>query len=146
MANSHDFSALVMNIYDKDIFVPVFSNIKIDEVLCGGASASLEIDPQKHLSRRGFVQSAVLTALNDVAVKITGASVGALVDTLSFSMNLTRDIPFCKIVKATGVVKHHGRSTMVIASEIKNEDGFLLATALTTMSIEGFFDEIPIKW
>ncbi|MPM65559.1 hypothetical protein SDC9_112456 [bioreactor metagenome] len=144
--NSQDVSALVMAIYDKAIFVPVFSHIKIDEVRCGGAKASLIIDAARHLSKQGFVQSGVLTALTDVTSRVTGASVGVMAGTLSFSMNLTKAISACKIVEVNSVIKHHGRRTMVIASEIKDENNFLLATALTTMSVDGFFDEIPRKW
>ena len=144
--NSQDVSALVMAIYDKAIFVPVFSHIKIDEVRCGGAKASLIIDAARHLSKQGFVQSGVLTALTDVTSRVTGASVGVMAGTLSFSMNLTKEISACKIVEVNSVIKHHGRRTMVIASEIKDENNFLLATALTTMSVDGFFDEIPRKW
>lgn len=144
--NSQDVSALVMAIYDKAIFVPVFSHIKIDEVRCGGAKASLIIDAARHLSKQGFVQSGVLTALTDVTSRVTGASVGVMAGTLSFSMNLTKAISACKIVEVNSVIKHHGRRTMVIASEIKDENNFLLATALTMMSVDGFFDEIPRKW
>ena len=61
-------------------------------------------------------------------------------------MNLTKGISVCKMVEVNSVIKHHGRRTMVIASEIKDENNFLLATALTTMSVDGFFDEIPRKW
>ena len=32
------------------------------------------------------------------------------------------------------------------AIEIKDEEDFLIATALTTMSVDGFFDEIPRRW
>ena len=144
--NSPNVSALVMDIYDKAIFVPVFSHIKIDEICCGSAKVSLSIEPTRHLSKQGFVQSGVLTALIDVASKVTGASVGVRAGTLSFSVNLTKGISTCKIVEVNSVIKHHGRRTMVIASEIKDETGFLIASALTTMSVDGFFDEIPRKW
>ncbi|MGE4588425.1 MAG: PaaI family thioesterase [Acidaminococcaceae bacterium] len=144
--DSRDISALVMDIYDRAIFVPVFSNIKIDEVRCGGAKASLKIEASRHLSKQGFVQSGVLTALTDVASKVAGASVGVMADTLSFGINLTKCISACNVLEASSVIKHHGRRTMVIASEIRDENNFLLATALTTMSVDGFFDEIPGKW
>ncbi len=144
--NSSDVSALVMDIYDKAIFVPVFSHMKIDEVHCGAAKVSLKIDADRHLSKQGFVQSGVLTALTDVASRVTAASVGVMAGTLSFSINLTKGIDACKIVEVNSMIKHHGRRTMVIASEIKDENNFLLATALTTMSVDGFFDEIPRKW
>ena len=144
--NPKEAAALVMDIYDKAIFVPVFSHIKINEVRCGGAKASLKIDALRHLSKQGFVQSGVLTALTDVAARVTGARVGVMAGTLSFSMNLTKGISVRKMVEVNSVIKHHGRRTMVIASEIKDENNFLLATALTTMSVDGFFDEIPRKW
>ena len=144
--NSPNVSALVMDIYDRAIFVPVFSHIKIDEICCGSAKVSLSIEQTRHLSKQGFVQSGVLTALIDVAAKVTGASVGVRAGTLSFSVNLTKGISTCKIVEVNSVIKHHGRRTMVIASEIKDETGFLIASALTTMSVDGFFDEIPRKW
>jgi len=146
LSNSTDIPALVMNIYDNAIFVPVFSHIKIDEIQCGSAKVSLKIDPARHLSKQGVVQSGVLTALVDVASKVTGASVGVLADTLSFGMNLTRNIFSCKFVEVRSLIKHHGRRTLVIISEIKDESGHLLASAVTTMAVEGFFDEIPGKW
>lgn len=144
--NSSEVSALVMDIYDKAIFVPVFSHIKIDEVHCGAAKVRLEIEAARHLSKQGFVQSGVLTALTDVASRVTAASVGVMASTLSFSINLTKGITDCKMVEVNSMIKHHGRRTMVVASEIKDENNFLLATALTTMSVDGFFDEIPRKW
>ena len=75
-----------------------------------------------------------------------GASVGVMAGTLSFGMNLTKGISACQMVEVNSIIKHHGRRTMVISSEIKDENAFLLATALTTMSVDGFFDEIPRKW
>ena len=144
--DASNISARVMDIYDNAIFVPVFSHIRIDEVCCGRVKVSLEIESARHLSKQGFVQSGVLTALIDVASKVTAASVGVMAGTLSFSMNLTKGISACKMVAVNSVIKHHGRRTMVIASEIKDENAFLLATALTTMSVDGFFDEIPRKW
>ena len=144
--NSPNVSALVMDIYDKAIFVPVFSHIKIDEVRCAGVKVSLKIDESRHLSKQGLVQSGVLAAITDVASKVAGASVGVMVGTLSLSMNLTKGISACKIIEVNSIIKLHGRGTMVIASEIKDEEDFLIATALTTMSVDGFFDEIPRRW
>lgn len=143
---SSDVAALIRDAYGRAIFVPVFSRVKIDEINCGAVKVGLEIDSERHLNKQGFVQSGVFTALADVASRVAAASVGISADTLSFSINLTKSFSACTRVKVNSQIKHHGRRTVVIASEITDENDFLLATALNTMSVDGFFDEIPRKW
>ena len=63
-----------------------------------------------------------------------------------YKIKVSTEDEFNEKIEVNSIIKHHGRRTMVIASEIKDENAFLLATALTTMSVDGFFDEIPRKW
>lgn len=146
MTYTKDTPAFIRHLYEKNMFISDFFDIKIDEIHCGGATVSLKIDHQKHLNHRGVVQSGALAALTDAVSEITGASVGAKVDTLSFSMNFIKGIKATKAVSVVSEIRHHGRTTMVITAEMYNENKNLMATSLITLSVEGIFDEIPKKW
>lgn len=146
MAYTKDVPTFIRETYKKNAFMADFFNIKIDEIHCGGATVSVKIVPEKHMNHRGVVHGGVLTALADSVLGVTGASVGASVVTLNFSMNFIKNIHVGGTARVQSEVKHHGKTTMVIAAEMYNEENELMATILTTMFIVGHFDEIPSKW
>mgnify|MGYP006386248741 CR=1 FL=1 len=78
---------------------------------------------------------------------VTGASVGAAVATLNFSMNFIKNVHSEERIYVKSTIRHHGRTTMVIEAEMYDEEHHtLMATILTTMFIVGRFKEIPEKW
>lgn len=140
-----DVPAYVKKMYSKNMFMTGFG-INIDEVKCGGAIVSIELDPGKHFNHRGICHGGVLTALADSVLGVTGASVGASVATLSFSMNFIRNVRGPGRIYVKSHIRHHGHTTMVIESEMRDAQDSLMATILTTMFIVGRFEEIPSKW
>lgn len=140
-----DVPAYIRSLYSKNCFMNNFG-VRIDEITCGSVVVSLEIDPAKHYNHRGICHGGVFTALADSVLGVTGASVGAVVVTLSFNMNFIRNVHGAGRVYVRSKIKHHGHTTMVIDSEMYGDDKKIMATILTTMYIVGRFEEIPAKW
>ena len=140
-----DVPEYIREMYGYNSFMTGFG-ISIDEIRCGGATVSLEIDPLKHFNHRGICHGGVLTALADSVMGVTGASVCAAVATLNMSMNFIRNVHEAGRVRVTSSIRHSGHTTMVIEAEMYDENNTLMATILTTMFIVGRFNEIPAKW
>lgn len=140
-----DVPAYIRKMYGYNSFMCKFG-ISIDEITCGGAVVSLQIDPLKHFNHRGICHGGVLSALADSVLGVTGASVGAAVATLNFSMNFIKNVHSAGRVCVKSRIRHHGHTTMVIEAEMYDEKNSLMATILTTMFIVGRFEEIPAKW
>lgn len=140
-----DVPAYIRRMYGYNSFMCNFG-IHIDEITCGGAIVSIDIDPLKHFNHRGICHGGVLTALADSVLGVTGASVGAAVATLNFSMNFIRNVHSAGRVYVKSNIRHHGHSTMVIEAEMYDAEDTLMATILTTMFVVGRFEEIPVKW
>lgn len=120
--------------------------INIDEVHCGGATVSMPIDFDIHTNHWLGVHGGALAALADSVTGITGASVGEVVQTLSFNINFISNLPGTGTAIVASQIKHHGQTTMVITAEMTDEQHNLLATITTTMFIAGHFNEIPKEW
>jgi len=141
-----DIPARIREVYEYNCFMSDFFHIHIDEVHCGNCQVSLHIEHDKHANHRNVVHGGVLTALADSVLGVTGASVGEIVVTVSFTMNFIRNIDFDGTVKMISHVKHHGRTTMVIEGEMYDDKGRLMATMMTTMMNVGRFEGVPAKW
>ena len=137
---------LVRKYSKESIFVEAFSRIKIDQIACGNVSGSLVIDRQHHVTNRGFIQSAVITAIVDVVAKVTCVSVAIDAETLSLNLNLNRRHENVEKIVIQSNIKHRGRRTVVLTAEVTDNNDLLLATGIITLAVEGYFDEIPIKW
>ncbi len=144
--NFLDVAARVREIYSTNRFMMDFMYINIDEIKCGNCTVSLKIDPERHANHRRVVHGGVLTALADAVLGVTGASVGEVVVTASFSMNFIRNIRMGETARMVSHVKHHGRTTMVIEGEMYDEENRLMATMLATMMNVDKFEGIPAKW
>lgn len=118
-----DVAAHIKQIWSSSAFMNLLK-IEIDEIHCGGA----------------------LAALADAVMGITGASVGEVVQTLSFNINFISNLPGTGTAIVKSQVKHHGQTTMVIMAEMTDEQNNLLAAITTTMFIAGHFNEIPREW
>lgn len=145
MEQVKDVPAYIRAMYRQNNFMNNFG-VQIGEIKCGSAEVSIDIDPERHFNHRGICHGGVFTALADSVLGVTGASVGAKVATLSFSMNFIKNVHDAEHVSVRSKVRHHGRTTMVIEAELTDHRGILMATILTTMFIVGRFEEIPAKW
>ncbi|MBO5168786.1 MAG: PaaI family thioesterase [Phascolarctobacterium sp.] len=141
-----DVPAYIREMYKNNCFMNQFG-VEIGEITCGSAVVSIKLDPSKHFNHRGICHGGVLTALADSVLGVTGASVGAAVATLNFSMNFIKNVHSEERIYVKSTIRHHGRTTMVIEAEMYDEEHHtLMATILTTMFIVGRFKEIPEKW
>lgn len=140
-----DVPAYIREMYRYNSFMNKFG-VEIGEITCGSAEVSIKLDPMKHFNHRGICHGGVLTALADSVLGVTGASVGASVATLNFSMNFIKNVHSEERIFVKSTIRHHGRTTMVIEADMRDENNHLMATVLTTMFIVGRFEEIPEKW
>lgn len=140
-----DAAAHIKQIWSSSAFMNLLK-IEIDEIHCGGATVKMPIDFDIHTNHWLGVHGGALAALADAVMGITGASVGEVVQTLSFNINFISNLPGTGTVIVKSQIKHHGQTTMVIAAEMTDEQGKLLAVITTTMFIAGHFNEIPREW
>ena len=85
-------------------------------------------------------------ALADSVTGVTGASVGAVVVTVSLTMSFIRNARPGSRIRVKSHITHNGRTTIVIAAEMYDEDDKLMANILADMMIVDHFPEIPRKW
>ena len=140
-----DVAAHIKQIWSSSAFMNLLK-IEIDEIHCGGATVKMPIDFDIHTNHWLGVHGGALAALADAVMGITGASVGEVVQTLSFNINFISNLPGTGTAIVKSQVKHHGQTTMVIMAEMTDEQNNLLAAITTTMVIAGHFNEIPREW
>lgn len=145
MGTITDVAAHIRQIWSSSAFMNVLK-INIDEIHCGGATVSMPIDFDLHTNHWLGVHGGALAALADAVMGITGASVGEVVQTLSFNINFIGNLPGTGTAIVKSQIKHRGQTTMVITAEMTDEQNNLLATIVTTMFIAGHFNEIPKTW
>ena len=140
----HEFKAGRINILvATDI---VARGIDIDDIRCGKVTVSLLTDPRKHTNHREVLHGGVMMALADSVTGVTGASVGAVVVTVSLTMSFIRNARPGSRIRVKSHITHNGRTTIVIAAEMYDEDDKLMANILADMMIVDHFPEIPRKW
>ena len=81
-----DVAAHIKQIWSSSAFMNLLK-IEIDEIHCGGATVKMPIDFDIHTNHWLGVHGGALAALADTVMGITGASVGEVVQTLSFNIN-----------------------------------------------------------
>ena len=140
-----DVAAHIKQIWSSSAFMNLLK-IEIDEIHCGGATVKMPIDFDIHTNHWLGVHGGALAALADAVMGITGASVGEVVQTLSFNINFISNLPGKGTAIVKSQVKHHGQTTMVIMAEMTDEQNNLLSAITTTMFIAGHFNEIPREW
>lgn len=140
-----DVAAHIKQIWSSSAFMNLLK-IEIDEIHCGGATVKMPIDFDIHTNHWLGVHGGALAALADAVMGITGASVGEVVQTLSFNINFISNLPGTGTAIVKSQVKHHGQTTMVIMAEMTDEQNNLLAAITKTMFIAGHFNEIPREW
>ena len=81
-----DVAAHIKQIWSSSAFMNLLK-IEIYEIHCGGAKGKMPIDFDIHTNHWLGVHGGALAALADAVMGITGASVGEVVQTLSFNIN-----------------------------------------------------------
>ena len=130
LTRPEEIVARIREIYVPNHFMSDYFHIDIDDIRCGKVTVSLLTDPRKHTNHREVLHGGVMMALADSVTGVTGASVGAVVVTIRVKSHIT----------------HTGRTTIVIAAEMYDEDDKLMANILADMMIVDHFPEIPRKW
>lgn len=121
-----DVAAHIKQIWSSSAFMNLLK-VEIDEIHCGGATVKMPIDFDIHTNHWLGVHGGALAALADAVMGITGASVGEVVQTLSFNINFISNLPGTGTAIVKSQVKHHGQTTMVIMAEMTDEQNNLLA-------------------
>lgn len=140
-----DVLAYIREVYANNSFVKLTEQ-KIDAVSCGEAQLSIMIDPSKHTNLYGVVHGGLFGALADTSLGVVCATVGVRVVTVSYAINLIKNIHAGEKLIARAKVVHRGRTTLVAKVTLFNEAGDNLAEVTGTMLNIGTFDEIPEKW
>ena len=136
----------ILDIYSKNPFMSDYFHIHIDDIQCGSVTVSLKTDPKKHNNHRGRLHGGVLVALADSVTGVTSASVGASVVTVALTMNFIRTAKPGETIRVTSHITHNGRTTIIIAADMFDEENHLMANILATMMVVDHFPEIPRKW
>lgn len=123
-----------------------YFHINIEEIHFGSATVSLKTDPEKHNNQRGVIHGGVFAALADSVTGVTSATVGAVVATVTLTMNFIRTVTPGETIRVTSKVTHRGRSTIAITAEMRDEEGRLMSNILANMMVIGEFPEIPHHW
>ena len=87
-----DVADHIKQIWSSSAFMNLLK-IEIDEIHCGGATVKMPIDFDIHTNHWLGVHGGALAALADAVMGITGASVGEVVQTLSFNINFISNLP-----------------------------------------------------
>ena len=145
MCTRKDIEGHIKQIWSSSAFMNLLK-IEIEEIHCGGVTLKMPIEFDIHTNHWLGVHGGALASLADVAMGVTGASVGEIVQTLSFNVNFISNLSRTGTAFIKSNVKHHGQSTLVIVAEMTDEQNKILATITATMFIAGHFDEIPKVW
>jgi uncharacterized protein (TIGR00369 family) len=145
LKDKQSIDAEVLDYYEKELSDAVFSGLKIIRADSGFVEVNVKIKDEGNVDARGKVKTKVLTTLCDIASRLAGASAGVRAETISITVNIQGNEATGGNAIALAEVKHRGRTTVVAAAEIKTSAGRILATSLSTMRVEGFFDEITEK-
>lgn len=136
----------ILDIYSHNPFMHDYFHVDIDAIECGRVVVSLQTVPEKHNNHRGILHGGVMLALADSVSGVLGASVGAVVVTVSMTMNFIRTARPGSRIRVEGHITHNGHTTMVIESNMYDENNKLMANMLHTMMVVGHFPEIPRTW
>ena len=114
----------IRDIYKPNHFMMDYFHINIEEIHCGSATVSLA----------------------DSVTGVTSATVGAVVATVTLTMNFIRTVTPGETIRVTSKVTHRGRSTIAITAEMRDEEGRLMSNILANMMVIREFPEIPHHW
>ena len=143
--NSEKITQITRDIYKSNSFVKL-CGMSIDKVDFGRCELSMRVDPEKHTNLWGSVHGGALYSLADTCCGVCGVSVGARVVTVNMNMSFIRNIRAGETAVCKGHVTHLGRTTMVVATEMFNEQHKLMCQGTAVMLLKARYDFIPEHW
>jgi len=136
---------IIRAIFDQNRFVQV-CGIVIDEVRCGWARLHMPIDGDVHVNPAGFVHGGAFSTLANTAIGVACCTVGAKTVTSSFNITFLRNVMAGAVVTCEATVVNRGNHLIVLSSQIKNDQGKLIAEVMCTMYVTGEDEIIPREW
>lgn len=146
LTTKEDIEKRIREIYEPNHFMTDYFHIHIDDIACGSTTVSLKTDRARHTNHRGVIHGGVLAALADSVTGVTSATVGAVVVTVSMTMNFIRNTAAGHTIFVKSRIIHNGRTTIVISATMTDDEGKRMAEILATMMVVKRFPDIPRKW
>lgn len=128
-------------LWSKNAFINLL-NIQIDEVGDKTSKISIEVDRDIHTNHWLGVHGGVLATMADVNAGLIGASIGKVVVTINININYISKPRGKGRLIAVGDTLHAGRTTMIVHSQIRDEDNRLICDATLTMLLAGELDDL----
>ena len=116
--------------------------ITIESVGEGEAVLKMPIDFSVHTNHWLGVHGGALAALADAVTGILCASVGKIAQTMNMNIDYISNLRLDGTAFIYGKIKHLGKSTIVINSEIRDDKDNLLCSISNIMFISGDFNDI----
>lgn len=133
---------LLLRIHDRNLFAK-YLGMEIVDIREGVSVVSMVVT-HKHTNIREVVHGGALVSLADMAMMLACASLARRTVTLDLNINFVRRVREKDTVTAFSQVIHNGKTTVVVDSNIKDEQGRLLARARGTFfSIGRYQPEDP---
>lgn len=117
-------------------------DITIESVGEGEAKLKMPVDFTVHTNHWLGVHGGALAALADSVTGILCASVGKIAQTMNMNIDYISNLRCDGTAFVYGKIKHLGKSTIVINSEIRDEKNNLLCSVSNIMFISGDFNDI----
>lgn len=136
---------LLKEIYEKGNPFVMLCGIVIDDAGCGMAKSHMVVtEPLTNLV--GHLHGGAIATIIDNIFGVTCRTVGAEVVTQSITTSFIRNTDIGKTIYASGHIEHLGRTTIVLAADIKDEDERLMAHSIATMFVTGSDARFPREW
>lgn len=134
---------LLFFMHDHNVFAK-YMGMRIINIFQGESIVSMEVT-KKHTNIQGEIHGGGLVSLADMAMGLACNSLGKKLVTLDLSISFIHRAGEGDIIKAHSRVIHNGKSTMVVASDIKDASENLLAKARATFFVIGEYTPKDIK-
>jgi uncharacterized protein (TIGR00369 family) len=146
LTNPDEIRSHIRDIYKPNHYMMDFMKYDIERIDCGDVVVSLHTDPALHTNHRGIIHGGAMASLVDSVTGVTSASQGAVVVTVSLQISYIHNTTPGETMRCHGHIIHHGRTTIVITGDVKDDDGTLMGTFTANMMVVKRFPEIPKKW
>ncbi|MDA8126300.1 MAG: PaaI family thioesterase [Deltaproteobacteria bacterium] len=130
----------LLSIHDRNYFAK-YLDMEIVHIGKGNSVVSMPVT-HKHTNIRGVVHGGALVSLADMSMMLSCASLGKRTVTLDLNISFVRRVREGDRVIAFPRVIHKGKTTMVVAGSIVDEEGNLLSEARGTFFVTG--DYTPV--
>lgn len=128
------------NVYAHNPFVNLL-DMKIVDLRDGMAEVTMPVVFDKHTNLYSVAHGGAVASLADTAMGVACATTGNRVVTIDMNINYIKSAERETIIRATATVLHKGRTTMVVETDLKDNDNALIAKARGTFYVIGKFEE-----